>query len=110
MTSRRIGYRLATTTAKLPNLTRFAMMSKNIIDQASLPEGWVAEQHPSFPEVAVLTRPNGGFVSVDLQKRIFSLGYCRPHFPMSGAATYGGRGWKSRIVADAVAWLNRQMA
>ncbi|MBA9846780.1 hypothetical protein [Ralstonia pickettii] len=91
-------------------MARFATMIKSKIDRASLPDGWVAEQHPSFPDVAVLTRPNGGFVSIDLQKRIFSLGYCRPHFPMNGAAAYEGRGWKSRIVADAVAWLDRQMA
>lgn len=84
--------------------------SKSTIDQAPLPDGWVAEQHPSFPEVVVLTRPNGGYVSIDMQKRIFSPGYCRPHFPMSGAATYEGPAWKSRIVVEAIAWLDREMA
>ncbi|MCK4120401.1 hypothetical protein ACI2UK_24485 [Ralstonia nicotianae] len=80
------------------------------IDEESLPAGWKLEQHAGFPHVVVLARPGGGYVSINMTKRIFSAGFCCPHFPMHGAATYEGRAWKTRIVGDAVAWLDQQMA
>ncbi|KKL36496.1 hypothetical protein BED46_027420 [Burkholderia contaminans] len=68
------------------------------------------EQHSGFPHVVVLSRPAGGCVSINMKKRIFGPGYGCPHVAMGGAPTYEGRAWKARIVTDAVAWLDRQMA
>ncbi|BBA45136.1 TPA: hypothetical protein ACK3Q6_004079 [Burkholderia cepacia] len=80
------------------------------IDERAVPEGWSVEQHSGFPHVVVLSRPAGGCVSINMKKRIFGPGYGCPHVAMGGAPTYEGRAWKARIVTDAVAWLDRQMA
>lgn len=53
------------------------------IDEKALPDGWSVEQHSSFPHVAVLSRPAGGFVSINMKKRIFGPGYGCPQVAMA---------------------------
>lgn len=79
------------------------------VDKVEVPAGWTAEEVPNAPQVAI-GRPSelgGGFTTIDFERRVFGPGYGgHPSnryidIPME----YAGRGWKQRIVADAVAWL-----
>jgi hypothetical protein len=79
--------------------------------ESLLPAGWTAEAYPIAHHV-VINRPHeigGGFVTLNLEKRMFALGVGAVHkFPAGFAAkTYGGRGWQKNLVDDAVATLNK---
>jgi hypothetical protein len=68
---------------------------------------WLADQH-----CVCIMRPReigSGFVTVDFERRIFSTGYGKPR--QSATATeYTGKGWRERIVRDAIERLERMMA
>jgi len=51
--------------------------------------------------------PQGGFVSIHWRRRTFEGGICTPRPAKPGAKTYEGRGWRQRLMADAVAWLQK---
>lgn len=55
------------------------------------------------------TARGGGFVTADLERRIFSTGYGKPRQGAT-AAEYAGKGWKDRIVRDAIDHLERMMS
>jgi hypothetical protein len=61
-----------------------------------LPEGW--ERKPFFFG-DVLTWPDHGSVTVNVEKRGFAIGHGTYVRNMAG---YTGRGWKDRLYADAV--------
>lgn len=68
---------------------------------------WLTDKH-----CVCLKRPTelgGGFVTVDFERRVFGCGYGRPR-TNAGAAEYTGRGWKDRIVRDAIEHLEHIMA
>jgi len=67
---------------------------------------WLADRH-----CVCIVRPRelgGGFVTIDFERRLFTCGYGKPR---QGATTtkYGGKGWKDRIVRDAIEHLERIM-
>lgn len=85
-------------------------MSKNLIIQAMLPEGWTFDE--SYTNgVQVLWAPNRmGAISVDPDQRTWELGSTmRPRFAHQARADlqarYKGRGWLQILINDAVAAL-----
>lgn len=62
-----------------------------------LPNGW--HVWPSGKDAFAITCGEG-FVSIDFQKRSFELGHT-PVFT-DRSDTYTGRGWKQRLVDDAI--------
>ena len=74
-------------------------------------EGWKCEQLADKHCVCIM-RPReigGGFVTVDFERRIFGTGYGKPR-QGANTAEYQGKGWKDRIVRDAIDFLERTMA
>ena len=67
--------------------------------QVKLPDGWM--MYP-WCEVWVLTRGDG-CVSVDFKKRSFAPGNASVYTDESDK--YTGRGWKQRLVDDAIKYL-----
>lgn len=68
---------------------------------------WLADRH-----CVCFIRPRevgGGFVTVDLERRIYSTGYGKPRQGATAMA-YTGRGWKDRIIRDAIDHLENMMA
>ena len=49
--------------------------------------------------------PGHGAVSIDLQRRCFTLGFDSGRFLNLQPGAYIGRGWKDRLIDDAVAAL-----
>lgn len=79
---------------------------------AQLPAGWIAEPYRVGRDLVVLERPKdigGGYVTIDFDRRIFATGAGTPRAADLPDKTYEGRGWQTRIVADAVAHLNAVM-
>ena len=74
----------------------------------NLPDGWVAEYPEHMPSCMVLCSPEGGFATIDFSRRIYSYGYGFPRREWKGPH-YSGRGWKDRIVVDAVRGLSAIM-
>jgi len=67
---------------------------------------WLADRH-----CVCIMRPSelgGGFVTVDFERRLFGSGYGKPRHGAS-TATYAGKGWKDRIVRDAIDHLEHVM-
>ncbi len=82
-----------------------------------LPYGWASEElHDGQVLIASAPAPGGhlrGYVTVDFALRGFRNGQSQ-HGPMANAVKwpgrkYEGRGWKDRLVADAVTWLQEVM-
>ena len=73
-----------------------------------LPKGCTAEKTHYGPDtVAIFLCRHGGktgIVSIDFEQRDFEGGCCSVH---RGKRSYDyyGRGWRDRLVADAIAWL-----
>lgn len=68
---------------------------------------WLADRH-----CVCFIRPRengGGFVTVDFERRIFGSGYGKPRRAES-TSEYIGKGWKDRIVRDAIDHLERVMS
>lgn len=68
---------------------------------------WLADRN-----CVCIMRPReigGGFVTVDFESRLFSTGYGKPRHGVT-AAEYTGKGWKDRIVRDAISHLERTMS
>lgn len=76
-----------------------------------LPEGWTLEMLPRQPDYALLSAPSGRYmVTLDFRKRGFRSGYSTTGLLVGEAwnkkrKMYGGRGWRQKIVDDAVASL-----
>jgi len=78
----------------------------------TLPDDWTMEQKGNLlfldrpPEVCSVT--------IDLKQRKFSAGRIGPGpwpsspWPSISNVTYVGRGWRARLIADAVKWLGAQ--
>jgi hypothetical protein len=73
-----------------------------------LPQGWTSEDvRFSEGDYLVIRRPDGYAslsVTIDLKKRGFRSGFSTTG-PMSSQGSYSGRGWRDRLVAHAVGWL-----
>lgn len=74
--------------------------------QGSLPEGWVGELSTTYG--LILSRPQGGCATVDFEKRDFALGITVVRRKI-GVPPYSGKGWRDRLVAAAVAALEKAM-
>lgn len=94
-------------------------MTKTELHGATLPEGWTAIRPRGFGDyllierVAPGTKHPGGFVTINMQRRIFDGGECFPvrHTPdgKGGPGEYMGRNWKKRLIEDACHWLEKTM-
>lgn len=68
---------------------------------------WLADRH-----CVCIMRPReigGGFVTIDFERRLFSTGYGKPRQGAT-ATEYTGKGWKDRIIRDAINQLERMMS
>lgn len=75
------------------------MMSASAV-QSRVPDGWSVESRR--PNELTILAPHGG-VTLDIGGRFYQLGFgIRPPRPYSMAQKYTGRGWRDRLVADAV--------
>lgn len=69
-----------------------------------LPTGWTAE--PAYSgQVLLLEKEGCGAVSIHMGARTYSLGICVPRTEYKAADGYSGRGWRGRILVDAMAAL-----
>ena len=76
--------------------------------RARTPTGWTAELYDSLDDACqhvVLAWPGNGYVTIDFEKRGYRSGISisGPYTCIPGRCT--GRGWRGRLVTDAVAWL-----
>lgn len=83
-------------TREIPDQTPFSKLPK-------LPEGWHYEQHSGYPEVVHIVWPSNGAMSVDFKQRTLAGGWCRPAAPGRSETLREGRGWKEKLIGDAVA-------
>jgi len=72
---------------------------------SGIPSGWTYEPMVGMRNFAVIKGPDG-FVSLDFERRLFRGGWTTIGRPAS-TEKYTGRGWKSRLVTDAVKWLQQ---
>lgn len=73
-------------------------------DAFTMPDGFAMEADPW----GILVTKNGesGYVTVNLEARCYSLGYCDPRFSKyRSKAKYSGRGWQQKLINDAAAAL-----
>lgn len=74
----------------------------------TLPAGWASEdwggQLVLKAPALVGHVPYAGYVTVDFSRRCFRSGSVTIG-PAASQATYTGRGWRQRLIDDAVAWL-----
>lgn len=75
-----------------------------MIDNPVLPEGWLSLTEDK--EILIIERPGVGGVTIHWDLRSALPGYQRSHVgkPIAGGP-YIGRGWRERLLADAIAWL-----
>lgn len=76
--------------------------------QAMLPVGWECERMPGEGEkyFVVLSAPNRqGYVTVDFLGRVFRSGMSSHGPPVDITVYREGRGWKNKLITDAVNWL-----
>lgn len=66
-----------------------------------IPIGWGWVRTGDFLEI---TAPGVGFVTVDLARRCYRAGLMKVGDPQH-QGTYTARGWRRRLVEDAIAWL-----
>lgn len=74
-------------------------------------EGWKHKVIHNGQFIAI-ERPReigGGFVTVDVKRRIFSIGYGRVPRHMGNKTDYTGMGWLDRLVRDAIDHLEKTM-
>ena len=75
------------------------------IGNIALPEGWKAEPVPQYDQyILIHAADSGGCVTVDLKQRVYRLGYV-----LLGKGENNdvptGRGWKDKLIGDAVKCL-----
>lgn len=74
----------------------------NHIKHITLPDGWSIESEDASTVVIKATKLL--LVTVDLNMRVYRADFAttgRPLIPKS----YGGRGWRDELIADAITWL-----
>ena len=73
----------------------------------NLPAGWTEEKDSDGTSLITLKHESYGYVTIDMNKRLFCIGRGLPRArPSIPNAHYSGRGWESRIVADAIGYLS----
>lgn len=77
-----------------------------------IPEGWALEELPREPDHVLLSTPSPGryMVTIDFSRRGFRNGYSTTGRLVGDERNkertkYGGRGWRQKIVDDAIAHL-----
>lgn len=72
----------------------------------TLPDGYTLER-PSFEPDCIMIGKNGCWVSIDMRKRFFGLGYAKPRrfSTMDGKPGFSGAGWQRRLLSAAVDFL-----
>lgn len=69
----------------------------------SLPKGW--KQKEMVDGTLVVSHPDGGGVTINYTRRGFALGYGTWVKPNHDSG-YTGRGWRERLLNDAITALN----
>lgn len=73
-----------------------------------LPAGWTYLVPVGDPDQVVLTSPDRmGSVTVDFKNRGFRGGFCTVGRFADESVTRTGRGWREKLVADAIAHLTK---
>lgn len=79
---------------------------ENVIKELALPEGWTYEKVDHNCIELCMPAPDLGRVTIDFDKRAFSLGGGLVIRPATNTK-YGGRGWAKQIVKDAIEHLQQ---
>lgn len=82
-------------------------MTLDVLDGVRLPEGWTARRMGRSEGYAEIVAPMGHascFVTVDFANRGFRGGGSTTG-RMASTLVYTGRGWRQRLIQDAIAWL-----
>lgn len=74
-----------------------------MIADVKLPDGWKAEQRGHLGQYVITNPAWDGAMTVSFTHRNFEPGYSTVHH--TAFNKYSGRGWKQRLVNDAVAKL-----
>lgn len=75
------------------------------IESMQLPAGWRFKRYGRHHNVEVLTRPGGGYVTIDFDRRRFVLGQRRPS---RESQFYEGQYWKRHLLAAAIEALEAE--
>lgn len=75
------------------------------IESLKLPTGWRFKRYGRHHNVEVLTRPGGGYVTIDFDRRRFVLGQRRPS---RESQFYEGQYWKRHLLAAAIEALEAE--
>lgn len=80
-------------------------MACQINSLPSLPDGWHYEAHCFDPDVVHVTWTGDGAVSIHFKRRTIGLGWCIPGPARRDVIRPSGKGWKGKLVMDAVKLL-----
>ena len=74
------------------------------------PDGWTVEMPEHTPNCIMISTGNGEWITVDMDKRIFGLGYARPR-PWRESMSFSVKGpnWRGRLLSAAVEYLQAEM-
>ena len=76
----------------------------NSMEGIHIPVGWTHRYFSMYG--VVVTYPGKGSVTINFQRRSFTSGFSHVRFKNEICRlVHGGRGWKQKLVDDAVEWL-----
>lgn len=82
-------------------------MTLDVLDGVRMPEGWTARRmgrNEGYAEITAPIEHTSYYVTVDFAARAFRGGLST-HGPSASTLVYTGRGWRQRLIQDAVVWL-----
>lgn len=77
-----------------------------VIESLTLPKRWTYRRYWKHHNIEILSRPGGGEVTVDFDRRLFTLGATRPS--QRTDKSYGGNAWKKNLLKDAIEALEAE--
>lgn len=79
-----------------------------LFDAGLIPKGWTWE-FVGEDLIVISAGARKGHVTIDLLRRSFRAGAVKVR-PRLSMTTYAGRGWRDKVVEDAVTWLKGVVA
>lgn len=97
---------LAGTSTKKSKPPRPKTPPPRVIESLTLPKRWTYRRYWRHHNIEILSRPGGGEVTVDFDRRLFTLGATRPL--QRTDKSYGGNAWKKNLLKDAIEALEAE--